>query len=668
MSRRSLRCPAQPHGRWKPLHKLGSTLRVPAGRSPGFSWLFALLLVALTCRPAAAQNTGFQLNRYEPTTVGEWSFMVDHPWYSSTRFLALGMTVNYGHNSLVQGRLSSKGSFSTLEAIVMHQLLGHIDVAGSFLDRVNLSFSLPVTFLERGQPLAGVTPLAGAAVGDPRFAGQVRLYGHSDKTPFSVHFGATVWVPLRRFNDSIAPQVSEQTLRFSPKVILGGFHRKFRWSFTGAFVYRAEALLGQTVTIGPEVQLGLSGSYADLFHRFAIGPEVLLSTVVSGGNAFARDYTSLETLLGAHYNFAHQVQVGAAVGLGILREPGTPDVRFLFRLAYAPIRRPPAPDFDKDGVPDKDDACPQEKGVPDPDIRRNGCPLAADQDNDGIADAKDLCPQEPRGVHPDPKRLGCPLGDQDRDGIFDNEDVCPQEAKGDKPDPARKGCPLPDRDRDGVLDSEDQCPGEPAGDKPDPKRRGCPTEQAPRDEAAEEAFLKSLQPIFFAKRSAKLDAGNEATLNALADQLRKNPSRKKLLIRGHSDKEGSTADIERLSRERADAVKNWLVANGIAAERLQTQGMGRTLPMLPPEGEEGTVSRRIAAARNRRADFRPVDPVLSDTELKRLEEQERSALQEPEQPKATGPRPKKSRLDQLLDQVERDQGTEGDRPPPPASP
>lgn len=623
------------------------------------------LLLAWLVRPAMAQNIGFQLNRYEPTTVGEWSFMVDHPWYSSTRYIALGLTTNYGHNALVLGRLSSRGSFATLDPIIMHQLLGHFELATSLFDRVNLSFSLPVTLLERGEALAGVTPLAGAAVGDPRFSGQVRLYGHADKTPFSVHFAAAVWVPLRRFNDSIAPQVSEQTVRVSSKAILGGWYRKFRWSFTGTFLYRAEALLGQTVTIGPELQLGLSGSYADLFYRFAIGPEVLLSTVLSGGNAFARDYTSLETLLGAHYNIAHQVQVGAAVGLGILREPGTPDVRFLFRLAYAPIRRPPAPDFDKDGVPDKDDACPQEKGVADPDIRRNGCPLAADQDNDGIADQNDLCPQEPRGMHPDLKRLGCPLGDQDRDGVFDNEDACPKEALGDKPDPARKGCPLPDRDRDGVLDSEDQCPDEASGDKPDAKRRGCPTVQAPRDEAAEEAFLKSLQPIFFAKRSAKLDARNNETLNALADQLRKNPGRKKLLIRGHADKEGKAADSERLALERAEAIKNWLVAQGIAADRLQTKGMGRTLPMLPPEGEPESTSRRLQATRNRRGDFRPVDPVLSDGELKRVEEQERAALSEPAEPteRKTGPKTQKSRLDMLLDQVEREQGPQAEPAP-----
>lgn len=614
--------------------------------------LWALFAVMWQSPPAAAQNTGFQLNRYEPTTVGEWSFMVDHPWYSSTRYVAAGLTLNYGHDVLVLGRLSSKGSFSPIDPIITHQLLGHFEVAGSFLDRINLSFMLPVTFLERGQELGGITPLPGAGVGDPRFAGIVRLVGHADRTPFSLHLSATVWIPLRQFNASLAPQLSEQTVRFSPKLIAGGLYRKFRWSATASFLYRAEALLGQTVTVGPEVQLGLSGSYADLYRRFSVGPELLLSTVVTGGSAFGRDFTSLETLIGAHYNALHQVQFGAAVGLGILRQPGTPDVRFLLRAAYAPIRRPPEADLDKDGIPDRDDACPQEKGISDPDRGRNGCPRPSDVDNDGVSDAQDLCPREPRGLYPDPKRVGCPLGDQDRDGILDTDDLCPKQPPGDKPDPSRKGCPLPDRDNDGVVDKEDACPEEAAGDKPDPKRAGCPLPQ-PKDPAVDEEFLRGLRPIFFARRSAKLDRRNEAGLQALAEQLRKHPERKKLLIRGHSDREGSEADNDRLSRERAEAVRQWLIGAGIAADRLETRGLGRSTPLPAEEGGGEAADGRAAAARNRRADFRPSAPPLSEADLRRLEALERTsqaAEEEPtERPRRRG---KRSRLDELLDEVE----------------
>ena len=67
----------------------------------------AIALGALcTPKPAVAQDvkTGFQINRYEPTAAGEWSFWVDHPWYSSTRYFAAGITLNYAHNPLVFGR------------------------------------------------------------------------------------------------------------------------------------------------------------------------------------------------------------------------------------------------------------------------------------------------------------------------------------------------------------------------------------------------------------------------------------------------------------------------------------------------------------------------------------------------------------------------------------
>ena len=42
-------------------------------------------------------------------------------------------------------------------------------------------------------------------------------------------------------------------------------------------------------------------------------------------------------------NIAGIIQVGAAGGLGILREPGTPDGRALLRIAYAPMAKPEPP-------------------------------------------------------------------------------------------------------------------------------------------------------------------------------------------------------------------------------------------------------------------------------------------------------------------------------------
>ena len=102
--------------------------------------------------PALAQTAtnagaGFQLNRYEPTAAGEWSFWVDHPWYSSTRYFAAGITLNYAHNPLVFGYSTVDNSFRQTYSIINHQLIGNVDLAGSFLDRVMLTLSLPVVLV-----------------------------------------------------------------------------------------------------------------------------------------------------------------------------------------------------------------------------------------------------------------------------------------------------------------------------------------------------------------------------------------------------------------------------------------------------------------------------------------------------------------------------------------
>ena len=71
-----------------------------------------------------------------------------------------------------------------------------------------------------------------------------------------------------------------------------------------------------------------------------------------------------------------------------------------------------AKDSDKDGIIDKEDECPKDKG----DLVTNGCP---DADGDGVSDKKDLCPE----VFGDLAYNGCP--DSDGDTIVDVLDDCP---------------------------------------------------------------------------------------------------------------------------------------------------------------------------------------------------------------------------------------------------
>jgi OOP family OmpA-OmpF porin len=71
-----------------------------------------------------------------------------------------------------------------------------------------------------------------------------------------------------------------------------------------------------------------------------------------------------------------------------------------------------------------------------------------------------------------------------------------------------------------------------------------------------------------------------------------------LVIEGHTDRIGSDAYNEKLSRERADAVKNYMVEkNGIDANRIKAIGFGEKQPVASNDTSEGRAqNRRVEAA------------------------------------------------------------------------
>src|SRR6476659_9134323 len=82
--------------------------------------LSSALVLALLFQPSRASaqtNTGFSIARFTPTAAGEWSFGVDHPWYTKSRyFAAAGITLDYAHDPLLYG-VRSGSSFSERDAI-----------------------------------------------------------------------------------------------------------------------------------------------------------------------------------------------------------------------------------------------------------------------------------------------------------------------------------------------------------------------------------------------------------------------------------------------------------------------------------------------------------------------------------------------------------------------
>ena len=79
--------------------------------------------------------------------------------------------------------------------------------------------------------------------------------------------------------------------------------------------------------------------------------------------------------------------------------------------------------------------------------------------------------------------------------------------------------------------------------------------------------------IYFTFNSIGIQQNEETKLNAILKTLKENPNMK-VTITGWCDTKGSVAVNKRISRQRAEAVKTWLVKNGIEASRITAIGNG----------------------------------------------------------------------------------------------
>ncbi|WP_027137971.1 OmpA family protein [Gaetbulibacter saemankumensis] len=223
-------------------------------------------------------------------------------------------------------------------------------------------------------------------------------------------------------------------------------------------------------------------------------------------------------------------------------------------------------DTDKDGIKDKDDACPEVPGLPE----FNGCP---DSDGDGVQDSEDECP-EVAGL---PEFNGCP--DTDGDGIADKDDRCPKVA-GLK---ELNGCP--DSDGDGIADIDDKCPNE----KGTAANNGCPEVEVDNTQDLIDALAKT---IFFEFDSAELTPENQITLNKIADLIEQNNKVYNLTIEGYADNVGAKSYNQTLSERRAQAVADYLTRTGVTPENVSTVGYGEENPVAANNTKEGRAQNR----------------------------------------------------------------------------
>ena len=100
-----------------------------------------------------------------------------------------------------------------------------------------------------------------------------------------------------------------------------------------------------------------------------------------------------------------------------------------------------------------------------------------------------------------------------------------------------------------------------------------------------------LEGVNFASGSAKLTAGSLAILDKGVRTLRDNPGIE-IEIRGYTDNTGKYESNVKLSQSRADAVKTYLIENGIDSARIKTKGFGPEDPIAPNDTKEGRAKNR----------------------------------------------------------------------------
>jgi len=118
-----------------------------------------------------------------------------------------------------------------------------------------------------------------------------------------------------------------------------------------------------------------------------------------------------------------------------------------------------------------------------------------------------------------------------------------------------------------------------------------------------DGILVNLPDVTFAVDSTAISPSFQASLDKVAQSMIQYPD-SLIDIYGHTDSTGSDAYNLDLSQRRADAVARYLTSRGVSSARIQTKGMGESVPVADNNTAEGR-------ALNRRVEIK-ITPITTD--------------------------------------------------------
>jgi outer membrane protein OmpA-like peptidoglycan-associated protein len=244
-------------------------------------------------------------------------------------------------------------------------------------------------------------------------------------------------------------------------------------------------------------------------------------------------------------------------------------------------------DTDGDGLSDGDEV-----------IKYKTDPLKIDTDDDGLSDADEVLKYKTDPLKVDTDGDGLSDGDEvlkyktnplkadtDGDSLMDGEEVSLF-----KTDPLKT-----DTDDDGFADGIEVLNKTNPLDPKDPPKEVPKPIETPKAEALNAEIGKAivLDGVVFGVGKATISTSSDSILARALKTFLENPTIE-VEIRGYTDNTGDAKKNVKLSQNRADAVKSWLVKRGVPASRINSKGYGSADPVAPNSTLEGrTQNRRI---------------------------------------------------------------------------
>ena len=519
--------------------------------------LVAVLVLLVPAIAHAEPTRNIELTVFDPTpqTQGS-SFQVQTADVGTAGELVISSWLSYASNPLVLQTVQNP------DPVVQHRTMLSLGGAYAFGGGFEVGARMPF-YLQSGMPVAppmpGDTPTFasepadGAVLGDLALHGKVRVAG-SEAWGFGL--GLAVKLPTATDDEFVGTAMPSARvlalLSVSPTPRLA-LH------LNGGGVLRQAAEFAN-IEQGSGATWGASLSYRMTSVLFA--DVEAFGDVVPGGRTnemgSKQAVLTFEGLVGLRAQASRQVGVGLAIGRGLTRDIGSPELRGVLTLAFTPGARPLAP-------------LPTHTG---PEID----PAQEDTDFDKLSDAVDKCPEQPEDKDDFEDDDGCPDPDNDKDGVLDEHDKCPLVPEDRDGFQDEDGCPDPDNDADGVADAADKCPHEAEKINGFEDDDGCPDKGESLVISTTDR-LELLEAVAF--NGSTISKTSVNLLGQLATTLRARADIARLRIAVHVQPTKHRDRDQALSDKRADAVRAFLVARGVATERIDARGFGGTRPLVP---------------------------------------------------------------------------------------